>query len=100
MPTYTQIKKQIAKLEDQALQARKKEVAGVIGKIKEAIQFYGLTAAELGFTPNGKAHANGKKAIVRYRNKATGETWAGRGMKPRWLQAALKAGRKLEEFRA
>jgi DNA-binding protein H-NS len=26
------------------------------------------------------------------------ETWAGRGLKPRWLQAALKAGGKLEDF--
>jgi DNA-binding protein H-NS len=26
------------------------------------------------------------------------ETWAGRGKTPRWLVAALKTGRKLEEF--
>jgi DNA-binding protein H-NS len=26
------------------------------------------------------------------------ETWAGRGLKPRWLAAAIKAGRKLEDF--
>ena len=26
------------------------------------------------------------------------ETWAGRGLKPRWLSAALKAGKKLEDF--
>jgi DNA-binding protein H-NS len=26
------------------------------------------------------------------------ETWAGRGLKPRWLQAALKSGKKLEDF--
>jgi DNA-binding protein H-NS len=26
------------------------------------------------------------------------QTWAGRGLKPRWLAAALKAGRKLEDF--
>jgi DNA-binding protein H-NS len=27
-----------------------------------------------------------------------GETWAGRGVHPRWLAALLKQGRKLEEF--
>jgi DNA-binding protein H-NS len=27
-----------------------------------------------------------------------GETWAGRGARPRWLAALLKEGRKLEEF--
>jgi DNA-binding protein H-NS len=26
------------------------------------------------------------------------ETWAGRGLKPRWLAAAIKAGGKLEDF--
>jgi DNA-binding protein H-NS len=26
------------------------------------------------------------------------ETWAGRGLKPRWLAAAIKGGKKLEDF--
>ncbi|MBO0756148.1 MAG: H-NS histone family protein [Bradyrhizobiaceae bacterium] len=26
------------------------------------------------------------------------ETWAGRGLKPRWLVAAMKSGKKLEDF--
>ena len=35
----------------------------------------------------------------KYRNPANpGETWAGRGLKPRWLAAALKSGKKLEAF--
>ncbi len=35
----------------------------------------------------------------KYRNPANPtETWAGRGLKPRWLAAALKSGKKLEDF--
>src|SRR5262252_6745271 len=35
----------------------------------------------------------------KYRNPANpSETWAGRGLKPRWLAAALKGGKKLEDF--
>jgi DNA-binding protein H-NS len=35
----------------------------------------------------------------KYRNPENpSETWAGRGLKPRWLSAALKAGKKLEHF--
>jgi DNA-binding protein H-NS len=35
----------------------------------------------------------------KYRNPANpAETWAGRGLKPRWLAAALKSGKKLENF--
>ena len=35
----------------------------------------------------------------KYRNPENpSETWAGRGLTPRWLAAALKAGKKLEHF--
>jgi len=35
----------------------------------------------------------------KYRNPENpNETWAGRGLKPRWLAAALKAGHKIDEF--
>ena len=35
----------------------------------------------------------------KYRNPENpAETWAGRGLKPRWLAAALKTGKKLENF--
>jgi DNA-binding protein H-NS len=39
----------------------------------------------------------GRKAPVKYRDRA-GNTWAGRGAKPRWLVAKLKAGAKLKDF--
>lgn len=36
----------------------------------------------------------------KYRNPENpSETWAGRGLKPRWLSAAIKSGKKLEDFR-
>jgi DNA-binding protein H-NS len=35
----------------------------------------------------------------KYRNPDNpAETWAGRGLKPRWIAAALKTGKKLEDF--
>ena len=42
----------------------------------------------------------GSKLPVRFRNPTNRkETWAGRGLKPRWLVAALKGGkRKLSDF--
>jgi DNA-binding protein H-NS len=37
--------------------------------------------------------------IPKYRNPADySETWAGRGKKPRWVVAQLKAGKKIEDF--
>jgi H-NS histone family len=37
--------------------------------------------------------------LPKYRNPQTSETCSGRGKRPRWLIAALKSGRKIEEFR-
>jgi DNA-binding protein H-NS len=35
----------------------------------------------------------------KYRNPENpAETWAGRGLKPRWLAAAIKSGKKLDDF--
>lgn len=39
------------------------------------------------------------KVAPKYRNPENpGETWAGRGLKPRWLAAAIKSGKKLDDF--
>jgi DNA-binding protein H-NS len=49
----------------------------------------------------GKAKRGGARGTVppKYRNPANpAETWAGRGLRPRWLVAALKGGKKLEHF--
>jgi DNA-binding protein H-NS len=39
----------------------------------------------------------GQKVAPKYRGPA-GETWAGRGARPRWLTALVKQGRKIREF--
>jgi DNA-binding protein H-NS len=39
----------------------------------------------------------GKKVPPKYRSPS-GETWAGRGVRPRWMVAAIKGGKKFEDF--
>jgi DNA-binding protein H-NS len=39
----------------------------------------------------------GRKVPPNYRSRS-GETWAGRGARPRWLVAALKKGKKMDDF--
>jgi DNA-binding protein H-NS len=39
----------------------------------------------------------GRKVPPKYRGPG-GETWAGRGARPRWLSALIRQGRKLDEF--
>src|SRR5262245_26624098 len=39
----------------------------------------------------------GRKVPPKYRSPS-GDTWAGRGARPRWLVAAIKDGKKLDDF--
>ena len=47
---------------------------------------------------NGKARRKYPRVLPKYRNPQTSETWSGRGKRPRWLVAAIKTGRKIEDF--
>jgi DNA-binding protein H-NS len=52
--------------------------------------------------PKGKAlrissSLKGKKVPPKYRS-AKGETWAGRGARPKWMVEALKKGKKMDDF--
>lgn len=62
---------------------------------------HGLTVKDLGGkSPRGgsKQGANGgTKVAAKFRDSATGETWSGRGLQPRWLKAALAGGKKITD---
>lgn len=101
-----QLKKQIAALQKQADELQRKESKDVIARIKEAIEFYDLTAEDLGFgavsrkqaspvapPPKAAAAAPG----VKYRDES-GNTWGGRGPRPQWLRDALANGKTPEDF--
>ena len=45
----------------------------------------------------GASALKGRKVPPKYRGPS-GETWAGRGARPRWLVAAIKGGKKLDDF--
>src|SRR5262249_30407134 len=45
----------------------------------------------------GGSALKGRKVPPKYRSRS-GDTWAGRGAKPKWLVAAIKGGKKLDDF--
>jgi DNA-binding protein H-NS len=45
----------------------------------------------------GRSALKGRKVPPKYRGPS-GDTWAGRGAKPRWLVDAIKGGKKLDDF--
>lgn len=105
--TYSQLMKQIDSLQREAEEIKRKEVEGVVKRIKEAIEAYGLTAADLGLAGRtakaaklGKqrgASKAGRAGAVKFRDEA-GNSWGGRGPRPAWLRDALKAGKQLSDF--
>ena len=78
------------------------EKAEAISQIQALMAKHGLTAADLvGKTAPRvpkDGHVSGRKVAPKYRDAASGATWSGRGLKPKWLVAALEAGRTIEEF--
>ena len=109
--TYAQIVKQIESLKQDAERLRRKEIEGVVGRIRDAISVYGLTAADLGF--GGKAQVPSKAApikrrrrgskaakpaaVIKFRNDSGG-AWVGRGKRPQWLRDAINSGKTLADF--
>lgn len=88
---------QRAALDQQIAETKDKERSEAIAKVRSLMADYGLTVADLGSRPPKVAKAASKVA-AKYRNQATGESWSGRGLQPKWLKAAIAAGAKLEDF--
>ena len=104
--TLVQIRQQIQMLEREAESVKTKEVAGVIGRIREAIEFYGLSAADLfGTKPKKAVRAKGtargsaekvaknKPALARYKDPNSNKTWTGHGKRPSWFVDAIGSGK-------
>src|ERR1700755_952467 len=78
------------KAEKQELEKRLAGIDRSMGAITEPGE------VELG---DAKRRRKYPRVLPKYRNPQTSETWSGRGKLPRWLVAAMKSGRKMEEFR-
>ena len=84
-----QVAKAISSFED-----RRKRAA--IAELEEIARAKGFSLAELTGTSVVRKRA---PATAKFANPADkSNTWSGRGRKPRWFEAALKAGRRPEEL--
>jgi DNA-binding protein H-NS len=116
MKTSQQIRQQIKKLEQQADALARKEADDVRARIREAIAYYEFKPEDLfgvpakttrknsapkAATPKAVVPVKGaikrKKIAVKYRD-SEGNTWTGRGSRPRWMVAALGQGKSIEDF--
>ena len=102
------IEAKIRELQAKAEALKQTEKPG-IKQLKAVLKKYKLTTADIDQAMDGRSKGGGgggrgsalkgKKVKPKYRNPANrAETWTGRGLKPRWMVAALKGGKKLEDF--
>ena len=75
-------------------------LTGYRGTLERQLAELGSSVASLGGrVARGmrRSPVKGTKVAPKYRGPE-GETWAGRGATPRWLKAAIKEGKKAEDF--
>jgi len=90
------------------LKALQKQVADQISGYEQRKKMEALAAVEekaksLGFSLNDLVSATATKkrkpAKAKYANPENkSETWTGRGRRPRWVEAALKAGKSIDDL--
>jgi DNA-binding protein H-NS len=97
MPSLSELLAQRAALERQIADTQREERQKAIDQIRTLMSEYGLTLADLAAKPAKKTGTGGKVA-AKFRNQATGDSWSGRGLQPRWLKTALASGKKLADF--
>lgn len=79
-------------------EARAAARAQALIRVHQLMAEYGLTSED--FTVRSNAHLLiGRKVKPKYRDPASGVTWTGRGLKPKWMRAALSAGSSIEDFK-
>jgi DNA-binding protein H-NS len=99
------IETRIRKLNAKAAALKQTNKPGIT-QLKAIIAKFKLTPADVRLalkesSARGKrvSHFKGKKVKPKYRNpKNKNETWGARGLKPKWLSAQLKQGKKLDDF--
>jgi DNA-binding protein H-NS len=96
---------QRAALDKKIADAQREQRGDAIQKVRALMSEYGLTLADVGAKGSAKGSASAGapkkstgKVAAKYRNKTTGESWSGRGLKPKWLAAALASGRSISDF--
>jgi ParB/RepB/Spo0J family partition protein len=87
-------RKQVEAAQDERVRAAEARTKGA--KPASATAAFAATAEKAPAAK--KTAAPSAKPEVKYHDKATGSTWSGRGLQPKWLKVALERGKKLSDF--
>lgn len=105
MTSLQELLSQRAELERQIAETQRQERAEAIATIRQLMADHDLSVEDITATRSSGSRSSatatdGRRAKVaaKYRNPATGESWTGRGLQPKWLKAALGEGKQLSDF--
>ena len=98
MSNLAELIAQKAALEKRIAEAQNHQRAAAIAQIKQLMAEHGLTVGDLGSKAAKAGPRKGGKVPVKFRDPVSGSAWSGRGLQPKWLQAALAQGRQLSDF--
>ncbi len=99
MPKLQDLLAKRAELEKQIEDTRRQEKADAIAQVRALMSEHGLALTDL--SGRGKpavTRTAGRKVPAKYRDPATGTTWSGRGLQPKWLRAEIAGGKKISDF--
>jgi DNA-binding protein H-NS len=97
MASVSELLAQKAAIEQQIAEAQRAERAGAVAQVRALMAEHGLTLADLS-AKSAATKRTGAKVAPKYRNAATGDTWSGRGLQPKWLKQALASGKQISDF--
>jgi DNA-binding protein H-NS len=101
MSSYQEILSQIEDLKRKAEGVRQQEMAGAIAEIKQLMAQFGISAEDLGLTGRSVTGKNKSRGSVaaKFRDPVSGNTWTGRGRRPRWVLELENQGKSLNDCR-
>jgi DNA-binding protein H-NS len=91
MASYKELLAQKARLEQELVEARRREISDAVKRVRELVAEFGLSESDV--FPGGKTRARGTKrgpVAAKYRDPQTGDTWSGRGRTPNWMKGKSK----------
>lgn len=93
-----QLHEEISQVLSVRLTSEKRELEKRLTQLRREKEAHQLEPAD-GKAGAPRARRKYPRVFPKYRNpNEPSETWSGRGKQPRWLAAALKTGRTIEEF--
>lgn len=92
MSTIRELRAQLGHVNMLAAEAKEREKAAELAAFREKVELYGISEEEV-LRALGFIKAKRRKPEAKYYDPSSGQSWSGRGPRPKWL-----VGKNLDEY--